>query len=191
MIITALQPESIIRPRDLYQLFARGQPRDLLDVRTGPEYTTAHVAGAKRVSLDKLDAAAFLKERGACDKPLYVICQGGTRARHAIEKFRRAGYEGCVLVEGGIQAWMDAGLPVNCGTGRVLPLMQQVQVTVGLLAVIGAMLALAVNAWFALIPLALGCGLLFAGLTGFCGLALVLAKMPWNRSIGDKACCTT
>jgi rhodanese-related sulfurtransferase len=188
-MITALQPESAIRPKELYQLFASGQPRDLLDVRTSPEYTTAHVAGAKLVPLDKLNAAAFLEERGACDKPLYVICEAGTRARSAIEKFRRAGYEGCVLVEGGIRAWMESGLPVNRGTGRVLPLMQQVQVTVGLISIIGAVLALAVNAWFAVIPLALGCGLLFAGLTGFCGLALVLAKMPWNRDAGSKPAC--
>ena len=120
----------------------------------------------------------------------FVICQAGARARSAIAQFRRAGYQGCVLVEGGIQAWMDAGLPVIRGTSRVLPLMQQVQVIVGLLSIIGAVLALAVNGWFAVVPLALGCGLLFAGLTGFCGLALVLAKMPWNRTAGSNPGCS-
>ena len=85
---------------------------------------------------------------------------------------------------------MDAGLPVNRGASRVLPLMRQVQITVGFLSAVGAALALTVNPRFALIPLVVGCGLLFAGLTGFCGLALLLAKMPWNKSsTGNSASC--
>jgi hypothetical protein len=60
--------------------------------------------------------------------------------------------------------------------------MRQVQITVGAVSATGAVLALMVNPWFALVPLAAGCGLLFAGISGFCGLALVLAKMPWNRA---------
>lgn len=113
------------------------------------------------------------------------------RARKAIEKFRRAGFENCVLVEGGTQAWIDAGLPVNRGKSKILPLMRQVQITVGAISAMGAVLALAVNPWFALIPIVTGCGLLFAGLTGFCGLALVLAKMPWNRAMdrNSNSCC--
>ena len=101
--------------------------------------------------------------------------------------------QGCVLVEGGTQAWIDAGLPVNRGESKVLPLMRQVQITVGCLSAAGAALALAVNPWFALLPLITGCGLLFAGLTGFCGLALLLAKMPWNKTStrSSAACCST
>jgi hypothetical protein len=65
----------------------------------------------------------------------------------------------------------------------MLPLMRQVQITVGFVSAMGAALALIINPWFAVIPLLAGCGLLFAGLTGFCGLALLLAKMPWNRIV--------
>jgi rhodanese-related sulfurtransferase len=115
---------------------------------------------------------------------LYVLCQSGSRAAKAIEKFRQAGFAGCVQVEGGIEAWVEAGLPVERGAGKVLPLMRQVQIAVGILSIAGAALALGVNVWFAIIPLVTGCGLLFAGLTGTCGLALLLARMPWNRQ-GD------
>jgi hypothetical protein len=94
-----------------------------------------------------------------------------------------------VLVEGGTQAWIDAGLPVNRGNSRVLPLMRQVQIVVGLLSAAGATLALAVNPYFVIIPLVIGCGLLFAGFTGHCGLALVLARMPWNRAAGNPTSC--
>ena len=104
----------------------------------------------------------------------------------------RAGTRGCVLVEGGTQAWIDAGLPVNRGQSRVLPLMRQVQIVVGSLSAAGALLALTVNPLFALLPLVIGSGLLFAGLTGFCGLALLLAKMPWNKTAaGNSSSCAT
>jgi hypothetical protein len=64
--------------------------------------------------------------------------------------------------------------------------MRQVQIVVGSFSVAGAILALAVNPWFAAVPLFFGSGLLFAGITGTCGMALMLARMPWNR--GQNSC---
>jgi rhodanese-related sulfurtransferase len=185
------QSQTAIEPRELHRLMNDGQPVKMLDVRTPGEFAAAHVPGAKLVPLDELDAAAFCRERAGHGAPVYVLCQSGGRARRAIEKLERAGVQGCVLVEGGTQAWIDAGLPVNRGASRVLPLMRQVQIVVGFLSAAGAALALTVHPRFALIPLVVGCGLLFAGLTGFCGLALLLAKMPWNKTstCNSAACC--
>jgi rhodanese-related sulfurtransferase len=182
-----------IDPRELHRRLAAGDPAALLDVRTPAEHAAAHVPGARLVPLADLDPAAVLRDLGPGGPPLYVLCQSGGRARRAIAQFQQAGYAGCVLVEGGTQAWIDAGLPVNRGPSRVLPLMRQVQITVGLVSGAGAALALTVSPWFALIPLATGAGLLLAGLTGFCGLALLLAQMPWNRAGGGetKSCCAS
>jgi rhodanese-related sulfurtransferase len=182
MIMTDVQPETSVTVRELNRRLAAGQAAELLDVRTPGEYAAGHVPGTKLIPLDELDPTAFCLERGAADKPLYILCQSGGRARKAIEKLERAGVQDCVLVEGGTQAWLDAGLPVNRSESRVLPLMRQVQITIGIISATGAALALAVNPWFAVLPLITGCGLLFAGITGYCGLALLLAKMPWNRS---------
>jgi rhodanese-related sulfurtransferase len=170
--MNARQTEKSIRPRELHRRLAAGETGLLPDVRTPGEHAAAHVPGMKLIPLDELDTAAFNRKRGSDGPPVYVFCQSGIRARRAIEKIGRAGGRDCVLVEGGIQAWMDAGLPVNRGESRVRPIRQQVQITVGLLSAIGALLALTVNSCFALIPLVIGSGLLFAGLTGFCGLAL-------------------
>jgi rhodanese-related sulfurtransferase len=191
MIKTFAQPESSITPRELHQLLAEGGGAELLDVRTPGEFAAAHVPDAKLVPLDDLDPAAFLKQSGAGEKLIYVLCQSGGRARKAVEKFRRAGFENCVLVEGGTQAWMDAGLPVIRSESKALPLMRQVQITAGFVSAVGAALALVISPWFAVIPLLAGCGLLLAGLTGFCGVALLLAKMPWNRLAGcnSNSCC--
>ena len=170
-----------VTPHELYERLAEDGETELLDVRTPGEHAVAHVPGARLLPLDDLDAPAFLSRRPVADRPVYVICQTTRRARLAIRKFQRAGFDGCVLVEGGTQAWMEAGLPVNRGTSRALPLTRQVHVAVGLVSGLGAALALTVSPLFALLPLLTGCGLLIAGLTGFCGLAMVLAKMPWNR----------
>ena len=186
-----MQTETAVDPRELKRRMAGGGPLHLLDVRTPGEFAAGHVPGAKLLPLDDLDPAAVCRERAGDATPLYVLCQFGGRASRAIEKLERAGVRGCVLVEGGTQAWIDAGLPVNRGKSRGLPLMRQVQVVVGFLSATGAALALAVHPGFALIPLIMGAGLLFAGLTGICGLALLLAKMPWNRtSPGAAATCS-
>jgi len=185
------QSKKSVTPAELQQLAQSGDI-DLLDVRTPAEFVTAHVPGARSAPLDTLDAAAFLKARSGQSKPIYVLCQTGGRARKAIEKFERAGFDGCVLVEGGTQAWMDAGLPVIRGASKTLPLMRQVQIAVGLISATGAALALAIHPLFALLPLLTGCGLLFAGLTGTCGLALLLAKIPWNTATAcdSGSCCS-
>lgn len=181
-IMNETQTETSVSAQELQRRIADGQPACLLDVRTPGEYAAVHVPSTKLVPLDELDAAAFCRERNGDCSPVYVLCQSGGRARRAIEKLERAGVQNCVLVEGGTQAWIDAGLPVNRGLSRVLTLMRQVQITVGFLSAAGALSALTVNKLFAIIPLVIGSGLLFAGLTGFCGLALLLAKMPWNKA---------
>ena len=182
-----------IHPKNLQRLIAAGEAVELLDVRTQPEYDAEHVACARLLPLDPLDAAAFLRERGASEKPLYVICQSGARARKAIEKFKQAGFQRCVLVESGTQGWVDAGLPVARGTPSVLPLMRQVQIVIWLCSAAGAALALWVNPSFAWIPLLMGCGMLMAGLTGACPLATLMTKLPWNRqtSCSSGSCCNT
>ena len=65
--------------------------------------------------------------------------------------------------------------------------MRQAQIVVGAFSAAGAILALAVDRWFVVLPLIFGCGLLFAGVTGTCGMALLLARMPWNRG-RDSSC---
>ena len=169
-----------ISPAQLCLLLGAGNPVELLDVRTPPEFTNAHVPGARLIPLDDLDVESYLKHHEP-GRPVYVLCQSGGRAAKAIEQFESFGCPDCVLVEGGTQAWIDTGFPVDRGASKVLPLMRQVQIVVGTLSAIGAALALLVSPWFVFLPLLIGCGLLFAGITGTCGMALLLARMPWNR----------
>jgi len=179
-----------ISPMALSELLAEGESHELLDVRTTPEYVNAHVPGAKLVPLNELSVQTILTWHKP-GNPLYVICQGGERASKAIAMFERAGCDDCVLVEGGTQAWINAGLPVHQGARSVLPILRQVQIAVGSIVAVGAILSLAANRWFAVVPLLLGCGLFFAGVTGTCGMALLLTRMPWNnKAVELTDCCT-
>ncbi len=180
-----------ISPAALAAFFGDGNTHELLDVRTPPEYASAHVPGARLIPLNELKVDAFLAEHKP-GTPIYVLCQAGMRASKAIEQFERAGCDDCALVEGGAQAWIDAGLPVHHGVRGVLPLMRQVQIVAGTFSAAGATLALSVNPWFAVLPLLIGCGFVFAGITGTCGLALLLARMPWNHGQNSSChCCTS
>ena len=171
---------------------------DLIDVRTPGEYHSGHAAGARSFPLDRLDAKALLASRQAqADQPIYIICKSGGRSRQACQKLTAAGVGNLVNVEGGTMAWKHAGLPIEGATRRVLPLDRQVQATAGAICLSGVVLGTWANHWFYLLSAMVGFGLLLAGLTGFCPMGLLLARMPWNQhsksscACGTSSCCST
>uniref|UniRef100_UPI003F66B271 rhodanese family protein n=1 Tax=Escherichia coli TaxID=562 RepID=UPI003F66B271 len=85
------------------------------------------------------------------------------------------------LLEDGIDGWKKAGLPVAVNKSQPLPLMRQVQIAAGGLILIGVILGYTVNSGFFLLSGFVGAGLMFAGISGFCGMARLLDKMPWNQ----------
>lgn len=178
-----------ISPNQLYDLFQSGRPVELIDVRTPAEYRSLHATIARVVPLDELNPKKFMEtRRGSRDEPIYVICRSGTRSEKACDKFLSAGCTNVVNVTGGTLAWEKAGLPVVRGK-KMLPLDRQVQITAGTMALTGFALGELVNSnWFLLAGF-VGCGLVFAGVTGFCPLGWVIAKMPWNQAGRDEACC--
>jgi rhodanese-related sulfurtransferase len=176
---------------ELQSMLAGGQRLDLIDVRTPAEFAGIHVPGARSAPLDDLDCAATLAEhnRSKYGSPLYILCHSGTRAAKAAEKFAAIGFDEYAVVEGGTQAWAEAGLPVERGARAVLPLDRQLQIAIGTLVLIAVLLAQFLHpAWIWLAGV-VGCGLIFAGLSGICALRIVIARMPWNQSAPKKASC--
>jgi glyoxylase-like metal-dependent hydrolase (beta-lactamase superfamily II) len=171
-----------VAPVDVASLLAQGREPFLLDVRSGLEFEGERLEGARNVPLDEL--AARLDEIPE-DPELIVVCRTGVRATVAAETLRRAGRRATVL-DGGMNAWRRARLPVREGRKR-LPVDRQVQLIVGLMVLTGVTLGAFVSAWFLLIAAFFGAGLTFAGATGTCGLALLLMRMPWNRLSGMAA----
>ena len=160
----------------------------LLDVRTPIEFAGDRVADSINIPLDVLKDRAKELPAGA---EVVVICQSGSRATMAAPILAASGHEVRVM-DGGMRAWTTASLPVLKGR-KIVSLDRQVQITVGILALGGSLLTAFVNPAFVAVPMFLGAGLLFAGLSGFCGMALVLGKMPWNQVAAEAtggACAT-
>ena len=167
------------------------QTVELIDVRTPAEYREIHVDGARNIPLDTLDPNAVMASRnGSGDQPLYVMCKSGMRASKACQKFLDAGYGQVVNVEGGVQAWEAAQLPVIRGK-KTISLERQVRIAAGMLTLVGALLGAFVHPYFIAIPAFVGGGLTFAGITDSCAMGMILAKMPWNqvREASTGSCC--
>ena len=178
-----------ITPRQLHDRLQQGEKLHLLDVRTPAEHAEIHVPGVQLAPLDRLDANTLASVTGfAKDQPLYIFCRSGNRAKQAAEKLEKSGYEQCHVVEGGTMAWAEAGLPVNRGTSKVISLERQVRIAAGAIVLTGVLLAHFVNPAFIWLSGFVGAGLLFAGITDWCVMGMLIAKMPWNQRGGGSCC---
>lgn len=148
----------------------------LLDVRSPIEFETEHIAGSINVPLDVLDLRC---EEVPRQGKLVIICRSGKRAERGAYTLMGRGFQPRVM-EGGILAWRQAGLPIKEGKKR-LPIERQIQLIVGSGVLSGVLLGAFVNPWFLLIPGFFGAGLTFAGLSGTCALGILLGKAPWNK----------
>jgi rhodanese-related sulfurtransferase len=151
----------------------------LLDVRTPAEFEQAHISGSVLHPLSQLNPME-VEKLAAGKTQCVVICQSGKRAAQAAEKLKMSPLPGLGVMEGGVAAWEAAGLPLERGR-KTMPLERQVRIAAGALVLIGALLGYFVNpAWIALSGF-VGAGLIFAGITDTCGMAMLLARMPWNN----------
>jgi len=161
-----------LSPRDAAARLAAGAT--LVDVRSPDEFARAHVAGAKNLPLGSFgDVEA--------EGPVIFMCRSGARTGAACDQLA-ATHSGEVLVlDGGLDAWRKAGLPVAENARAPLELQRQVFIAAGLLILTGVALGFAVAPGFFGLSAFVGAGLTFAGVTGWCGMAKLLALMPWNR----------
>ena len=151
----------------------------LLDVRTPAEFTEVHIPGSVLHPLDRLDPTAvrqLAEGKSAC----VIICRSGGRAAQAAKTLLAAGIPKLVVLEGGMIAWESAGLEVTRGRNTI-SLERQVRIGAGSLVLLGVVLGFALHPAFFLLSGFVGTGLVFAGITDWCGLALLLSRMPWNQ----------
>jgi len=172
--------QTTIVPAEVSDVLSSGSGT-LVDVRTSAEFREVHAQGAQLVPLDVLDRPAVEAVRGTNSGPVFLLCASGIRATKAAEKLCHAGLADVQVVEGGTNAWVAAGLPVIRGR-KTISIERQVRIGAGSLVLIGTALGRFVHPGFYLLAAIVGAGLVFAGVTDICGMAIVLAKAPWNRS---------
>lgn len=155
----------------------------LIDVREPDEYIREHIPEAHLVPLSGFNPDDFPRDRS---KIAIFHCRSGGRTEAEAPRILATGFRKVYQLEGGLQGWREAGLPVNENANAPISIMRQVQITAGGLVVLGLALAWLVSPWFALLSAFVGAGLMQAGLTGTCGMAMLLKHMPWNRTISGQ-----
>lgn len=163
-----------LSPADVRVLLSSGAR--LIDIRDADEHARERIPGAVNMPLDRIAELP-------CDmEPIVFHCKSGMRtAANATQLRAAAGDAPAFLLEGGIDAWRSAGLNTVADRSQPLEIMRQVQITAGSLVVIGVLLGLLVAPGFYGLAAFVGAGLIFAGTTGWCGMANLLRIMPWNR----------
>jgi rhodanese-related sulfurtransferase len=176
---------STISAQQLHALKDRGQNVAILDVRSIAEYRAGHIPGAQLIPLDSLSAGelsrTFRRPTPGREDTLYITCHAGPRALRAAEQLRRAGFKNLSLLEGGTRRWQQLGLPLE-RCGNAISLERQVQIAIGSLLVFKVALGFSVHELFFALTAITGIGLIVAGATRWCGMASLIARMPWNQS---------
>ncbi|MGV3635360.1 MAG: rhodanese family protein [Pseudorhodoplanes sp.] len=179
--MTAVKP---ISPQRAAELMRAGAV--LVDIRERDEHARERIDGARHHALSMLDREHPARPG---DDVLIFHCRSGARTTQNSARLA-SGVPADVdtyVLDGGIEAWKRAGLPVTLDRKAPLPIMRQVQIVAGSLVVVGTVLGATVAPGFYLLAGLVGAGLVFAGVTGFCGMANLLAFMPWNRQPTSSA----
>lgn len=166
-----------IAPTDLTRWLTAGEAV-VVDVREPAEFAGGHVPGAVSLPMSSLGTATLPAHGGM---KLVLVCATGRRSGMSCAQVAARAEGPVYSLEGGLSAWRAAGGPVE-GTGRqVLPLDRQVLIGAGSVVLTGVALGSLVHPGFYALSAFAGAGLVVAGTTGFCGMALLLARAPWNR----------
>jgi rhodanese-related sulfurtransferase len=152
----------------------------LVDVREASEYAGEHISGAKRISLSQFDPLQIPQERG---KNIVFYCQSQNRSQQAAKQLLAAGWTDIYELQGGLNAWKAANYPTQIDKNAPISIMRQVQIVAGSLVVTGTILGAFVSPWFLILSGFVGSGLVFAGASNTCAMAMLLAKLPYNQRV--------
>src|SRR5689334_7306279 len=163
---------NVISALDLRRRFDAGEPLWIADVRSASEFATGHVPTAVNIPMEQIESRlADLPQ----DRQVVLICESGKRACLTADWLKQRA--NISVVEGGTRAWREAGLPVVCCGATRWSLERQVRLGAGFLVLAGTLLSLFVAQPFVYIAMFVGAGLTFAGLTNFCPMGIMLARM--------------
>ena len=165
--------------------YAATKNRTTIDLRTAAECESEYIAGCLALPVQELNQQSFervlhtAKHNG---EAIHLLCQSGKRAEVAVSKLEGLTQYELVIIEGGLNALKQAGHPTLQGGRKTISLERQVRIAAGGLVFLGAVLTATVHINFIALPALVGAGLMFAGITDTCGMAMLLARMPWNAA---------
>ena len=163
---------------ELSELIKIGDELNVIDVRTPAEFKGVHIDGVSNSPMETIESEVDVLK---LKKNVYVICNSGNRSQMTIKDLEACGVMNLINVTGGMQAWNSANLPVIRTKKWVIPIIQQVMTIAGSLVIAGQLGAHFVHPGYGWLSAGVGAGLLFAGVSGNCYMAKMLAIMPWNK----------
>lgn len=170
----------MVSPKEASVLVEKNPHLKFLDVRSSFEFSQVHIKDALNVPIDML--LAKTAELSQSKQGYIVLCRTGNRSPMAADMLVQSGVAEVMVLDGGMTRWEKEHLAVIKGVGGV-SLERQVRAVAGSLIIIGVLLALFVHAAFIFLPLFVGCGLLFAGVTDSCLMGMLLMKLPYNKNL--------
>jgi len=176
-----------IRPEDAAALVREGAV--MIDIRESDERAREYIPGTVHRPLSSIEKPGTLGSVAGGPRGNMVIfhCRAGMRTQANAGTLADAASCESYVLEGGIEAWKAAGLPVKVDRGQPIKIIRQVQIVAGRLVLLGVILGLTAHSFFFALSGTVGGGLIFAGISGFCGMARLLALMPWNRRVAAKS----
>jgi len=150
----------------------------LIDIREADEHAREHILGARLAPLSAIDSHDFDRDH---DKMAVFHCKSGMRTQANAARLLSRGFKDACYLDGGLEAWKAAGLSVHTNKKAPLEIARQVQIASGSLILLGVLLGALIHPAFFALSGAIGAGLVFAGVSGWCGLARVLSAAPWNQ----------
>lgn len=167
-----------LTPQEVHLRLA-GNRAVLVDIREAAEFARSHIAGARSLPLSGWEQAHLTLDPAAA---VIFTCRSGMRTGAACDRLAARVSGDAYVLDGGLDGWTRAGLPLERDRKAPIELNRQVQLTAGLLILAGVLLGLLVSpGWFGLAGF-VGAGLTFAGLSGTCAMARLLLLAPWNRT---------
>ena len=154
----------------------------LLDVRSPAEYRSVHVQGAINLPLENVTASRVkeLIQSNHKNPVVVLLCASGTRARTAADRLESSDLK-LTVITGGTNSCIQLGIPVNRTKTQMISIERQVRIGAGFLVLTGVALGYWVASAFYLLSGFIGAGLMFAGITDWCGMGILLARAPWNK----------
>lgn len=153
----------------------------LVDVRPADEHVREHIVQACHIPMEQLSRGCL---EGSAATDVIFHCKSGYRTLMQADSLAECASCNIYVLDGGLDAWKRAGLPTVMNASQPMELSRQVHIAASLLVLFGVILGTLVSPWFYVLSGFVGAGLVFAGLSGFCGMARLLMKAPWNRRTG-------
>lgn len=155
----------------------------LIDVRGDNAYKALHVPHSLHAS-DAEQITALIATHPT--ERVILLCQNGNQSAQfsALLQQQAADYEGILfyILDGGLNAWRNAGLPVIRDSGAFLPIEQQVEIGLGCAILLGILFSWLFSGLWLSLSIGTAIGMIYAGVTGWYGFHQLALLLPWNKA---------